>query len=310
MNKQINFDIDKAYELVTGKLEVWVKTGIEMLPNFVLAVLVVIVFVLLGKLLKKLFVKIFRRITDNKSLQSLLGSILYLSVVAVGTFVALSILKLDGAVTSLLAGAGVIGLALGFAFQEIASNFIAGTMMSIRKPFKIDDLIETNDFFGIIQHIHLRTTEMRTMQGQIVQIPNSMVFKNPIINYTQMGKRRIDISVGVTYGENLPKAKKVAKEAIESLDGLTEDEVTIFYTEFGGSSINFVIRYWIPFTNKHFEYLAKQDEGVIGIKQAFDKNDVPIPFPIRTLDFGDVDFKSIFKTYATQASPDSGKQNG
>ena len=312
MDKQVNFDINKAYELVTGKLEAWIKTAVEMLPNLALAVLVLVAFVLVGKLFKKLFENIFKRITDNKSLQSLLGSILYLSIVAVGTFVALSILKLDGAVTSLLAGAGVIGLALGFAFQEIASNFIAGTMMSIRKPFKINDLIETNDFFGIIQHIHLRTTEMRTMQGQIVQIPNSMVFKNPIINYTQMGKRRIDISVGVTYGENLPKAKKVAKEAIEALDGLTDDEVTIFYTDFGGSSINFVIRYWIPFTNKHFEYLAKQDEGVIGIKQAFDKNDVPIPFPIRTLDFGDVDFKSIFSTYSNQVSttPSGGSEQG
>ncbi|WP_417609350.1 mechanosensitive ion channel family protein [Owenweeksia hongkongensis] len=309
MDKQVDFDINKAYELVTGKLEAWIKTAVEMLPNFVLAILIVVAFVLIGKLLKKLFEKIFRRITDNKSLQSLLSSILYLGIVAIGTFIALSVLQLDGAVTSLLAGAGVIGLALGFAFQEIASNFIAGTMMSIRKPFKIDDLIETNDFFGIIQHIHLRTTELRTMQGQIVQIPNSMVFKNPIINYTQLGKRRIDISVGVTYGEDLPKAKKVAKEAIESLEGLTNDDVTIYYTDFGGSSINFVIRYWIPFTNKHFEYLAKQDEGVIGIKQAFDKNDVPIPFPIRTLDFGDVDFKSIFSTYSKQVSTTSGNSS-
>lgn len=300
MNKKINFDITKAYELVVGKLEAWIKTAVEMLPNFVLAVLVVIAFVLIGKLVKKLFERIFRRITDNKSLQSLLGSVLYLSIVSIGTFIALSVLKLDGAVTSLLAGAGVIGLALGFAFQEIASNFIAGTMMSIRKPFKIYDLIETNDYFGIVEKIHLRTTELRTMQGQIVQIPNSMVFKNPIVNYTQWGKRRVDISVGVTYGEDLPKAKKVAKEAVESIEGLTDDDITVFYTGFGASSIDFVIRYWIPFTNKHFEYLAKQDEGVIAIKQAFDKNEITIPFPIRTLDVGDVDFKSIFGTYSQQ----------
>ena len=306
MDKQVDFNVGKAYELVTGKLEAWIKTAIEMLPNFILAVIVVVAFVLIGKLSKKLFEKLFRRITDNKSLQSLLSSIIYLAIVAVGTFIALSVLKLDGAVTSLLAGAGVIGLALGFAFQEIASNFIAGTMMSIRKPFRVDDLIETNDFFGIIRRIHLRTTEMITFQGQIVQIPNSMVFKNPIINYTQLGKRRIDLEVGVTYGEDLPKAKKVAKEAVEGLEGLTDDGVTIFYTGFGGSSINFVIRFWIPFTRKHFEYLSKRDEGVIAIKQSFDKNNITIPFPIRTLDFGDVDFKSIFSTYSNQVATTPG----
>ena len=299
--KEVNFDINKAYGLVTEKLEDWISTGVKMLPNFLVAVLVLVLFVLLGKLLKKIFNKVFQKITDNKSLQSLLSSILYIAVVSIGTFIALSILQLDGAVTSLLAGAGVIGLALGFAFQDIASNFIAGTMMSIRKPFKIGDLIKTNDFFGKVTNIHLRTTTIQTMQGQIIMIPNASVFKNPIENFTEFGKRRIDLEVGVTYGQDLPFAKKIAKEAIESIDGIDKDDVTLFYTGFGGSSIDMVIRYWMPFTNKQFEYKAKVDEGIIAVKQAFDKNGIGIPFPIRTLDFGDTNFKDIFSTYKEEA---------
>lgn len=306
---QVSFDVNKAYTLVSEKLEGWISTAIKMLPNFLVAVLVLVLFVLLGKLLKRLFNKIFKKITDNRSLQSLLSSILYIAVVAIGTFIALSILQLDGAVTSLLAGAGVIGLALGFAFQDIASNFIAGTMMSIRKPFKIDDLIQTNDYFGKVLSIHLRTTELQTMQGQIVMIPNAEVFKNPIINYTQLGKRRVDIAVGVTYDQDLPFAKKVAKEAIESIEGIEQDNVTIYYSEFGGSSINFTIRYWMPFKNKQFEWLAMQDEGIIAIKKGFDENGISIPFPIRTLDFGDVDFKEIFSTYKEQAHNNSGNKS-
>ncbi len=299
--KNVNFDLNKAYELVTEKLESWISTGVQMLPNFLVAVLVLVLFVLLGKLVKKIFNKVFQKITDNKSLQSLLSSILYLTVVAIGTFIALSILQLDGAVTSLLAGAGVIGLALGFAFQDIASNFIAGTMMSIRKPFKIGDLIKTNDYFGKVTNIHLRTTTIQTMQGQIIMIPNASVFKNPIENYTEFGKRRIDLEVGVTYGQDLPFAKKVAKEAIENIEGVDKDDVSLYYTGFGGSSIDMVIRYWMPFSNKQFEYKAKMDEGIIAVKQAFDKNGIGIPFPIRTLDFGDVDFKDIFSTYKQEA---------
>ncbi len=299
--KEVNFDINQAYGLVTEKLETWISTAVKMLPNFLVAVLVLVLFVLLGKLLKKLFNKLFKKITDNKSLQSLLSSILYITVVAIGTFIALSILQLDGAVTSLLAGAGVIGLALGFAFQDIASNFIAGTMMSIRKPFKIGDLIKTNDYFGKVTNIHLRTTTIQTMQGQIIMIPNAEVFKNPIENYTEFGKRRIDLEVGVTYDQDLPFAKKIAKEAVESIEGIDKDDVTIFYKGFGDSSINFEIRYWMTFTNKQFEYKGKLDEGIIAIKQAFDKNGISIPFPIRTLDFGDTDFKQIFSTLKEQA---------
>jgi small-conductance mechanosensitive channel len=299
--KEVNFDINKAYSLVTEKLEDWISTAVKMLPNLLVAVLVLILFVLLGKLLKRIFNKVFQKITDNKSLQSLLSSILYLTIVAIGTFIALSILQLDGAVTSLLAGAGVIGLALGFAFQDIASNFIAGTMMSIRKPFKIGDLIKTNDYFGKVTNIHLRTTTIQTMQGQIIMIPNSEVFKNPIENYTEFGKRRIDLEVGVTYEQDLPFAKKIAKEAVQTIDGIDKDDVTIFYTGFGDSSINFEIRYWMSFSNKQFEYKSMVDQGIIAIKQAFDKNGIGIPFPIRTLDFGDVDFKQIFTTYKEQA---------
>ena len=286
-------DFSHEYQLIIDKLHEWATSTVEMIPNFVLAVLVLLLFVLIGKIVKYLSKSVFKRLTDNINLQHLLSSLVHMVIIAIGTFAALSILKLQGAVTSLLAGAGVIGLALGFAFQEIASNFIAGTMMSIRKPFRVNDLIETNDFYGLIRRIHLRTTEMETMQGQVVQIPNAMVFKNPIINYTQLKKRRVDITVGVTYGEDLEKAKRIAKNAIEGIEGIDKNKVSIFFTGFNSSSIDFTIRYWIKFTNKHSEYMKYQDHGVMAIKKAFDENDITIPFPIRTLDMGDIDLAGM-----------------
>lgn len=294
---EFNLDINNAYSLVSDKLEEWLNQGIKMLPNLVVAILVLLLFVLLAKLVRKLSHKILNRVTDNESLKSLLSNIFYVTVVAIGTFIALSILNLDGTVTSLLAGAGVIGLALGFAFQDIAANFMAGTLMSVRKPFREGDLLETNGFFGIIKKINLRTTEMHTMQGQMILIPNSEVFKNPITNYSYNKRRRIDLPVGVTYDTDLPFAKKVAREAVEGIEGIKKDEVSIFFTEFGNSSINFTIRYWIDFRSKQADYLSARDQGVIAIKKAFDANDITIPFPIRTLDVGDVDFDGIFTSY-------------
>ena len=302
----VHFDISNAYTLVIEKLEEWIHEGFKMLPNFAVAILVLIVSILLGKLIKSIFYQVMKRLTDNKSLQSLLSSVVYISVIAIGAFIALSILQLDGAVTSLLAGAGVIGLALGFAFQEIASNFMAGTMMSIRKPFREGDLLKSNDFFGIVKKIHLRTTEIHTLQGQMILIPNSQVFKNPIENFSYIGKRRIDLPIGVTYDTDLSFAKQIARGAIEGLEGIEKDNVSIFFTEYGNSSINFTIRYWISFTNKQFEYWDAVDRGIIAIKKAFDANDITIPFPIRTLDVDSVDFDGIFSSYqqsSRQGSP-------
>ncbi len=281
----INFSVEKVYDLLTDKLVDWASATVKMLPNLVVSILVLTLFIVAANFIKKIFKRISHRITDNLSLRDLMASILYIIIVTLGGFIALSILKLDGTVKSLLAGAGVIGLALGFAFQEIASNFIAGTMMSIRKPFSIGDLIETNDFLGTVRRIQLRTTQLETLQGQYILIPNAEVFKKAIINYTQLGKRRIDIPVGVTYDTDLPFAKDVALKAVEKLEDVSN--VTIYYTGFNNSSIDFVIRYWIDFTNKQADYLQKQDEGIIAIKKAFDENDITIPFPIRTLDFGD-----------------------
>lgn len=289
----MDFDIENAYKLITEKLEVWVETAIKMLPNFVLAILIVIVFVFLGKFIKNICRKLFRKITDNESLRRLASTVVYVFVVCIGAFIALSVLNLDGTVTSLLAGAGVVGLALAFAFQEIASNYMAGTMMSIQKPFKVGDLIESNDYFGKVLHIHLRTTEMSTLQGQIVLIPNADVFKKPIVNYSKSGRRRVDLKVRISYSQDLAVAKEIALKAIKNIKGIKEDEVSLFYEEFDDSSINFSVRYWMPFTNKNFEYKAKVDEGVMAVKAAFDKAGINIPFPIRTLDFGGLDGKDI-----------------
>lgn len=292
---QLQFDPEKIYELLSNKLSDWLTSAVSMLPNFIVALIIVLVFVFLAKGVRQLFERLMRRVTDNHSLRTLMGSVLYLITLALGTFIALSILKLDGAVTSLLAGAGVIGLALGFAFQEIASNFIAGTMMSIRKPFQEGDLIETNDYFGKVVKIHLRTTDLITLTGQFVMIPNAEVFKKPIINYSRQKERRVDLGVGVHYNTDLEKAKQLALEAVKAIEGINPERVDAYYQEFGDSSINFTIRFWIPFTNAQKEYQDYRDQAVVRIKKAFDEHNITIPFPMRTLDFGDVDFPSIFK---------------
>ena len=275
-----------ALELVEGKVQAWTEGLIAMLPNFLVAVVVVVLFWLIAKVVSSGVKKGLGKVTDNRAVTNLLSTLVYIALVAVGLFVALGVLNLDKTVTSLLAGAGIIGLALAFAFQDAAENLVSGVTISVSRPFKVGDLVETNGFFGTVEQINLRSTSIRRPQGQLVIIPNSAVFKNPMINYTETADRRVDLDVGVSYADDLERAREVALEAVRGVEGRNEErEPELFYKAFGGSSIDFVVRFWL--TNAYQgNYLAAQSAAIIRIKQAFDREGISIPFPITTLDFG------------------------
>ena len=119
----------------------------------------------------------------------------------------------------------------------------------------------------------------------MVIIPNKDLLQNPIENYSLMGKRRMDLTVGVSYGEDLERVRDITLKAVADIEGTTDDEITFFYQEFGDSSINFDIRIWVN-TAEQVEFLQVKSDAVMRIKKAFDQNNITIPFPIRTLDFG------------------------
>ncbi len=279
-------DISNALELVIEKLETWIRNLIIMLPNLGLAILIILIGYFVAKMVRNLINKLMRKVTGHATLLNLVVNTVYIIIILVATFIALGILKLDTAVTSLLAGAGIIGLALGFAFQDIAANFMAGIIMAIRVPFREGDIIESQDKMGIVHEMNLRATVIRSFEGQYQIIPNKEVFQNTITNYSRLGKRRVDLEVGVSYGDDLEKVKNLTLEAVKSLDYvLPDDDISLYYNEFGDSSINFKVRFWIDFS-KQPQYLKAKSEAIMAIKKTYDENDIMIPFPIRTLDFG------------------------
>lgn len=286
LNRRGNM-LSNAFDLIYNKVFGWWESSVSMFPNFVIAVLVVVAFFIIAKYTKRLVKKFFLKFYGTSAIINLFSNVIYLLVLAAGLFVALDILDLDKTVTSMLAGLGIIGLALGFAFQEIAANFIAGIILSINKPFVVGDIVEVDGNFGTIEFLSLRTTNITTFQGQKVLIPNKTIFQNAITNFTENGKYRIDLEVGISYGDDLEKVKKVTLEAINSLDNILKDsEVQFYYTEYGDSSINFVVMFWTEYTAKHSEYLEARHRAIVAISKTFRENEITIPFPIRTLDFG------------------------
>ncbi|WP_421762631.1 mechanosensitive ion channel family protein [Ekhidna sp.] len=282
----MDFGIKQAINILQGKLENWLESITAMLPNFIVAVVVLVVFYFLARIIKTIAGKIFRRFYDKPAIRNLFTTIIHVAVIIVGLMVALNVLQLEKTVTSLLAGAGIIGLALGFAFQDISANFISGVMLAIRKPIVVGDIIEVDGYMGKVEDINLRVTVIRTFQGLHVIIPNKEVFQNSLTNYTKTNERRIDLECGVSYGDDLDKAKQTAVEALKDKSFLKKnEEINFYYTEFGDSSINFVLQFWIEYPGQP-GFMNARSEAIMALKKAFDSNDISIPFPIRTLDFG------------------------
>ncbi|MEM6960570.1 MAG: mechanosensitive ion channel family protein [Myxococcota bacterium] len=281
-------DFAFLYDALIAKLKLWAEGLTTMLPNAMVATAVVIAFWLLSKLAYKVSQKTLERIQTNKAARSLMSTAVRVSVFGAGIVIALGVLNLDKALTSILAGAGVVGLALGFAFQDLAANLISGIGLAMNQelPFKIGDVVETNNTFGTVKSIGLRTSLIHTPDGKTVVIPNKNVYQDKVVNYSAAGRIRIDLSCGVSYGDDLQKVQSVALEAMEQLSSRdTSLPVEFYFQGFGDSSINLLACFWVRY-EKHADYLNAMSEAVKRLKGAFDEHDIVIPFPIRTLDFG------------------------
>lgn len=283
----MDFNIKRAFEIVKGKLEGWLETLTEMLPNFVVAILVVIIFYFLSKIVRYGAKKVMSRFIEQTAIIGLLSTIISIITVGSGLVIALNLLHLSKAVTSILAGAGIAGLALGFAFQDISANFISGIIMAFKKPLSVGDIIETNGHTGFVKEIQLRATVLETFQGLHVIIPNRLIFENALTNFTKTHRRRVDLYVGVSYAEDLEQVKEVTEKAVLQNEHLTpEKDVKLVYEGFGDSSINYRVMFWVNYSPSKPNYLEAQSDAIMAINKAYKKAGITIPFPIRTLDFG------------------------
>lgn len=283
---QLNL-LEKGYDTLVDKLIAWFEALAAALPNFVLAIIVLTVFYFIARGIKTLMYNVLSRWVDNKNLIELAGQVVFVMILFVGIFFALGVLNLDKTVTSLLAGAGVIGLALSFAFQDLATNFVSGVFMTIQKPLRVGDLVETNSYTGIVKRIGLRAIDIEDFDGRYVIIPSKDVFQKPLINYTFTDFRRVNLKIGISYGDNMKEVRKLLYDTIKNVKEVstTYADVRIDFDSFGDSSINFVAHFFVDKSDQKTFKVAEL-EVAMAIKEAFDANNIMIPFPIRTLDFG------------------------
>jgi small conductance mechanosensitive channel len=205
------------------------------------------------------------RASDRTTIGPLPAFLWNTSVVATGVLLALDALSLDRAVASMLAGIGIAGLALGLAAKDTGGDYLAGLLIHFTHPYRTGHLIQVGNFMGCVDILELRATKIRTQQGQSVIIPNRKIMENGITNYSITGERRVDLKCRVSYGADLQKAEDLAIKAVESLEERNpERAVELLYEEFGESSINFTLRFWIDPDQK--TYLTARSQAIKAIK--------------------------------------------
>ncbi|CDF80695.1 small-conductance mechanosensitive iron channel protein [Formosa agariphila KMM 3901] len=276
----------EAWSKMLSKLDHWFDSIILALPNFIIAIIVFTFVLFLSKQINKLVLKLLDRSSMQRSMKNLISKLVSAIVIIVGLFIVLGILNLDKALNTVLAGAGVLGLAVGLALQGALANFYSGVVLSYIHFFKYGDWIESNGYEGEITNIDLRSVTLKQSDNNLVYIPNKMVVDSPIKNYSTTAQSRVILTCGVHYDSDLKFVRDlVVKTIVERFDAVTsKQEVLFMYNEFADSSINFETRFWIKSTSA-LEVAKAKSEAIIAIKAEFDANDINIPFPIRTLDF-------------------------
>ena len=263
--------LQQPLQTVTGKLMSWAQGGVLILPNVVIAILVLVICWISARVISRLIEQLVGRISPNRDVVRLLGFLAYATLLAGGIFVALGVLHLDKTVTSLLTGVGILGLTLGFALQDVASNMMAGLLIELHHPFRVDDVIETNNFVGRVSRITLRDTEIAQLDGQIVVVPNKEIFNKPVVNHSSASRRRVDFEIKVPPDADFDEALQLAHDGVAGIDGRDQRaEIELFFRSIEDTGTTLLVRFWIDSADER-EYLRARSMGIQRVKRSFDR---------------------------------------
>lgn len=254
---------------------------VAWLPLGAVAAAIVAVFWLLGWIVGRWDAP-FRRIAKNRFLADLMQQVVRAAILLAGIVIALDLLDATALVGTVLGAAGILGLALGFALRDTVENYIASLLLSLRQPFSQDDLVQIEGWEGRVLRLTSRATLLMTLDGNHVRIPNAVVYKSVIVNYTRNPSRRFLFDVGVGTEQDLSEVQRLGAATLAGMDGVLDDPPPVATVEsLGDSSVVIRLTGWVDQTRA--EFIKVRSEAIRLVKQAFDAADVTMPEPIYNL---------------------------
>lgn len=256
----------------------WISDNELMLQGFVIKLAVAFAILIIGKLIAKLISKGVSKLLAHKKVDdtviSFVSSLTYGLAVIIAFIAAISHLGFN--TSSLVAIVGAAGLAIGLALQGSLSNFASGILLISFKPFKAGDFVEVAGTAGIVEEIHIFSTQLRTGDNKTVIIPNGSITSGTITNYSRKATRRIDLIIGVSYDADLAKTKEILANVTSNHELVLKDQATtIGVSELADNSVNFVVRPWVKTENYWPVYFGLLET----IKVELDNAGIEIPYP-------------------------------
>ncbi len=256
----------------------YLKTGIELTINYLPKIIMAIVVLIIGLWIVKMIVRGFNKATSKSkmevSLQKFLSSLISMGLKVMVIISVISMMGIE--TTSFVAVLGAAGLAVGFALQGSLSNFAGGVLILIFKPFKVGDFIDGAGHTGTVSAIEVLATTLKTPDNKTIIIPNGALAGASITNYSTEPTRRVDFTFGIGYGDDMKKAKEVIRSIIDADSRILKDPAPfIAIGNLGDSTVDITVRVWAnasDYWGIHFDTIEK-------VKEAFDANNISIPFP-------------------------------
>ena len=226
-------------------LDFWQKL-VGMLPNLLAAVLFFLFFALIGFFIGKFFARSRRERWKDPIIAQFAGRTLKWIFYLIGLIAALHTLGLGGMANSLIAGAGVSAIIVGFAFKDIAENFLAGILLAVNRPFNLGNIIQVGEFKGAVRNMNLRTTHVRNIEGKDIYIPNSLIVKSVLTNYTKDGLLRQDFTLGLDLPTDLHKVRRIVLDYLRAQPlVLKKPEPDLIVQDLGEFTLNVSVLFWV-----------------------------------------------------------------
>ena len=257
-----------------GLLETAQTTGVA----FGLKLLAALVIFYVGRIVARMLQKGLRKMLQTQAVDKILETfVCNLAYWAIMIFVIIAAINQVGVqTTSLIAVMGAAGLAVGLALQGSLSNFAAGVLIVIFRPYRVGDWVEAAGISGSVEQVQILTTILKTGDNKQIIVPNSQIMNSIITNYSANDTRRIDMIVGVSYSDDLDKVRKTLEELVASDERILKDPAcTIAVSELADSSVNFVVRPWASTA----DYWSVKFDLTEAVKKRFDKEGISFPFP-------------------------------
>ncbi len=278
-NIEVSQSVQMRLDTIRDQLQDKLWSFIAALPLFLVAVVVAVLFFWLARWVAGLEL-VFGWVSKSVFIRDLVQQVVRVAITACGLFLALEILDATALVGALLGAAGVVGLAVGFAFRDLVENHIASILLSIRQPFSPNDHIRIGDTDGKVVRLTSRATILITFDGNHVRIPNADVYKGTIVNFTRKNERRFEFQVGIANEVDIVMAENLALQVLGGIDGVTDDPgPSVLVKALGDSSVTLSIYGWVD--QRSASYARVKSEAIRLVKEAFDVEGLEMPEPIQ-----------------------------